>query len=131
MVGIVVVSHSHSIVKGILDICRQMVGDAVPISGVGGLRSGELGTDPKMVEKAILEMDQEEGVLIVAGIGSAVLAAEVAQEAIAQQVHCIIADTPLVEGSLAASLQAYVGGSLEEVLQAAHQAKTLKKVGAI
>lgn len=110
-----------------LDICQQMVSEKVPIQGVGGIHNGELGTDPKRIKQAILEVNQDMGVVVIVGIGSAILAAEVATESLGQTIRCAIADAPLVEGGLAAALETSIGGSFEEVFEAAELAKSLKK----
>jgi hypothetical protein len=44
-VGIVVVSHSHEVAKGTIDMVRQMVGNEVPLAFSGGNPAGGLGTD--------------------------------------------------------------------------------------
>ena len=59
MVGVVVVSHSADIARGVVDLAGQMAGEEVRLEGVGGDSHGTLGTDEVRVRKAIGRADQE------------------------------------------------------------------------
>ena len=45
MVGVVVVSHSADIARGVVDLAGQMAGEEVRMEGVGGDSHCTLGTD--------------------------------------------------------------------------------------
>ena len=44
MVGLVLVSHSRTLVEGLRDIVAQFSGDEVPVGLAGGTADGRLGT---------------------------------------------------------------------------------------
>src|SRR3954453_19384314 len=73
MVGVVVVSHSAEIARGVVEMAGQMAGDEVRLEGAGGDSRGTLGTDEARVREAIRRADAGDGVAILADLGSAVL----------------------------------------------------------
>lgn len=130
MVGIVVVSHSAKLAAGIRELAQQMVQEEVPLAVAGGIDDPEnpIGTDPMLVQKAIESVYSDDGVLVLMDLGSALLSAEVAVEFLPpeqqQNVHLISA--PVVEGALAAVVQASVGGTLAQVKAEAQGALAVK-----
>src|SRR2546430_17035688 len=73
MVGVVVVSHSAEIARGVVDMASQMAGDEVRLESAGGDSLGTLGTDEGLAREAIRRADQGDGVVGLADLGSAVL----------------------------------------------------------
>jgi dihydroxyacetone kinase phosphotransfer subunit len=133
LVGIVVVSHSRRIAEGVVELARQMAGDDLPIEGVGGTPDGSLGTDADGIARAIDRAETGAGVLILADLGSAILASRTAIEVLdgdrASRVR--LSGAPVVEGAVVAAVQASIGQSLDEVEAAAEEARSLDKgVGA-
>ncbi|HID50781.1 MAG TPA: phosphoenolpyruvate--protein phosphotransferase [Anaerolineae bacterium] len=120
MVGIVVVAHSAKIAEGVLEMARQMVGTAVPLAAAGGIDDPEnpIGTDAIKILAAIQSVYSDDGVVVLMDLGSALLSAETALELLppaeAAQVHLCAA--PLVEGALAAVVQASLGSSTAAVM---------------
>src|SRR5436309_11691949 len=51
MVGVVVVSHSAEIARGVVEMAGQMAGDEVRLEGAGGDSHGTLGTDEARVRE--------------------------------------------------------------------------------
>ena len=45
MVGIVVVSHSAELARGVVELARQMGGEEVRVEEAGGMDDGSIGTD--------------------------------------------------------------------------------------
>ena len=129
LVGIVVVSHSRHIAEGVVELARQMAGDELRLEGVGGTPDGSLGTDPDGIAGAIDRADGGAGVLILADLGSAILASRTAIELLdgdrAGRVR--ISGAPIVEGAIVAAVQASIGQSLDEVEAAAEESRTLDK----
>lgn len=128
LVGLVIVSHSHSVAEGTREIALQMAGDAVRVEAVGGI-VGEggawlLGTDAVEIAAAVTSVWSADGVLLIVDIGSAVMSAEQALELLPDEVraHCRISGAPLVEGAIVAALEADLGRSLEQVNRAAEEA---------
>jgi phosphoenolpyruvate---glycerone phosphotransferase subunit DhaM len=126
MVGVVVVSHSAEIARGVVDMAGQMAGDEVRLEGVGGDSHGTLGTDEGRVRHAILRADQGDGVAILADLGSAVLTIRHILESGSARVR--LADAPVVEGAVAAAVVASMGLPLDVVVKAAEEARDARKL---
>ena len=126
MVGVVVVSHSAEIARGVVEMAAQMAGDEVRLEGVGGDPSGALGTDEGRVREAIGHADQGDGVAILADLGSAVLTIRHILESANGDVR--LADAPVVEGAMAAAVVASAGLGLEDVVKAAEEARDARKL---
>jgi phosphoenolpyruvate---glycerone phosphotransferase subunit DhaM len=129
LVGIVAVSHSRRIAEGVVELARQMAGDEVRLEGVGGQPDGSIGTDADGIAAAIERAQAGAGVVVVADLGSAILATESALELLApERTGPVIMSTgPLVEGAVVAAVQASIGQSMEEVVAAADAARDLDK----
>jgi multiphosphoryl transfer protein len=125
MVGLVLVSHSRSLAEAAVDLLRHVVIADIPLSCSGGAGDshGELGTDALDIQKAISAVYSEDGVLVFMDSGSAIMSAELAKEFLSpeQQKNVRLTSAPLVEGGIAAAVQAQAGASLEEVTKAALQ----------
>jgi dihydroxyacetone kinase phosphotransfer subunit len=130
LVGIVVVSHSAQIAAGTVELARQMAGDDLRIEAAGGLPDGTLGTDAVQILAAIQAADAGAGVVVLADLGSAVLATQTALELLGNPAasRVRLSRGPLVEGAVVAAVQASVGDDLAAVLAAAEEAATLPKI---
>ena len=126
-VGLVVVSHSTRIAEGTVELAAQMAGPDVRLIAAGGLDDGSIGTDAVRIATAIGEADAGAGVVIVADLGSAVLSAITALEMLDNPDTVRLSRGPIVEGAVMAAVQASVGSSLDEVLEAAEGARDLPK----
>jgi len=130
MVGIVLVSHSRQIVEGLYELVNQMTGGKVSIGIAGGTEDGRLGTDATKIMKEIEKIDNNEGVVILVDIGSSVMSAQMAIELLGSDYEnkVKIADAPLIEGAVAASVEASIGSNFKRVLEVAEQAKNINKI---
>lgn len=130
MVGIIIVSHSAKIAAGICELAAQIATPGQRVLAAGGAADGTIGTDAGKIYEAYWAADGGDGVVILADLGSAVMSAETAIELLGDQARgrVLLADAPLVEGAVAAVVQASLGASLAEVLAAAEQARGLRKV---
>ncbi len=130
MVNIVIVSHSYQLAAGVRELALQMVQDKVQIAIAGGIDDPEqpIGTDAMKVLDAIQSVFTQDGVLVLMDLGSALLSAETALEFLEpeQAAHVRMCPAPLVEGALAAAVQASVGGDLQAVFQEAMGALNMK-----
>jgi len=130
MVGIVVVSHSKTLADGVVELAMQMVQDKIAIATAGGIADPDnpFGTDPLRIQQAIETVYSNEGVIVLMDLGSALLSAEVALELLGEEkrANVVLCEAPLVEGTLAASVQAMIGGSLAQVLAEARGALSAK-----
>jgi phosphoenolpyruvate---glycerone phosphotransferase subunit DhaM len=126
MVGVVVVSHSEEIARGVVSLAGQMAGDEVRLEGAGGDAHGTLGTDEALVRDAIGRADQGDGVVVLADLGSAVLTIRHILEGGNGVVK--LADAPVVEGTVAAAVVASMGLPLADVVNAAEEARHAHKL---
>lgn len=128
-VGIVVVSHSRRLAEGVVELARQMAGDDVALEAVGGAPDGSIGTDADGIAAAISRADRGAGVVIVADLGSAILASKTALEFLEPPAsgRVVISGGPVVEGGIVGAVQASIGQSLAAVLAATEDARTLDK----
>ena len=122
-VGIVVVSHSPLVARGIVDMVRQMVGDCVPLSWSGGNVHGELGTDARGILKAIEAAWSDAGVAVFVDLGGAETNSEMAIEMLGAPRSKLVAicNAPLVEGAVIAAAEASGGASLAKVVATAEE----------
>lgn len=130
MVGIVIVSHSLKVAEGIREMALQMANPDQKIIAASGTDAGGIGTDAVKILNAINEADDGDGVVLLVDLGSAVLSAEVAMEMLEEIVRerVRIADTPILEGSISAVVEASIGSPLEAVVATAEEAREINKL---
>jgi PTS hybrid protein len=127
MVGIVVVSHSSELARGLADLAGQMASPDVRIEHAGGAADGALGTDEARVRDAIRRADQGAGVAVLADLGSAILTIRQILDSQANG-HVKLIDAPIVEGAVAAAVTASAGLPLDDVVHAAEEARDAHKL---
>jgi phosphoenolpyruvate---glycerone phosphotransferase subunit DhaM len=132
LVGLVLVSHSATLVEGLRQMVAQVAGEEVPIATAGGADDGRLGTSAPRIAEALrstLESGASE-VLVLLDLGSAALSLELAAEELdpADRARLRISEAPLVEGAVLAAVQASVGASIDDVVAAAEGAATMPKL---
>lgn len=129
MVGLLLVSHSRQLGEGLADLVRQVAGE-IPLAVVGGTADGRLGTDPMAVADALIRMPTRDGILVLVDLGSSVLATETALEMIDSERAAMVqlCGAPLVEGAIAAGVEARIGHSLAQVRAAAESALAQPKL---
>ncbi len=132
MVGLVLISHSSSIVDGLRDMVAQVAGAEVLVATAGGTDDGRLGTSAPRIEAAIRSAIEggANGILILLDLGSAALSLELALEEFDddERARLRVSEAPLVEGAVLAAVQASVGASLDEVAEAAMGAASMQKM---
>jgi phosphoenolpyruvate---glycerone phosphotransferase subunit DhaM len=127
VVGIVVVSHSADLARGVADLAGQMAGPEVRIEIAGGGPGGALGTDDTLVRDAIRRANQGDGVIVLGDLGSAILTIRHVLERQSNG-HARLVDAPLVEGTVAAAVVASMGLELDDVANAAEEARGANKL---
>ncbi|PKM50574.1 MAG: PTS mannose transporter subunit IID [Firmicutes bacterium HGW-Firmicutes-7] len=130
MVGIVIVSHSKQAAEGIRELSMQMAGHEQKIIAVGGTDDGRIGTDALKIYEAIQNADCGKGVVVLVDLGSAVLSTTAAMDLLTEEgiiIDVRLADAPVLEGSVSAAVQAFIGGTIEEVVAAAELARQISK----
>jgi PTS hybrid protein len=129
VIGIVLVSHSAALAEGLSDLVGQVSGEDVRVRPAGGSGDGGLGTDPDRIAAAIRAADTGSGVVVLVDIGSAVLSVKaILAGGDVGGIDVRLADAPLVEGAVAASVLAATGADLAAVAAAAEEARDVAKL---
>lgn len=132
MVGLVLISHSGTLVEGLRDMVVQVAGDDVPVATAGGTQDGRLGTSAPHIAAAIrATLDAgADYAFVLLDLGSAALSLELALEEFdeADRARVRVSEAPLVEGAILAAVQASIGASIDEVAAAAEGAATMAKI---
>ena len=128
MFSIIVISHSEKLAEGVVEVARMMARD-VRIVAAGGTEDGGLGTSYEKIAAAIEEAYTEDGAALFMDMGSAVMTAEIAVEAMADRRLKLI-DAPLVEGVILAAIEAAAGTALEDLPEKMQQARAMRKIEA-
>ena len=126
MVGFVIVSHSETLAKGVVELTKMMADD-VPIRAAGGLDDGSFGTSFEKISNAIEEVYSDDGVIVLMDMGSAVMTTEMVLELMPER-KIVMADCPLVEGAVAATVSAMVGRRLDEIMNELSDVREQKKL---
>lgn len=129
MVGFILVSHSDKLAEGVKEIAEQINGSEAKIKAIGGVGDGRIGTNPIMIYEALEEMYDGDNILIFGDLGSSIMSAQMAIDMVSEEIQkkAILVDAPLVEGAVAAIIQSSITESLEEIISAAKEAKTMNK----
>jgi phosphocarrier protein FPr len=129
-VGLVIVSHSAQLANGVAELAGQMTQGATPIAAAGGGIDDILGTSADKIQAAMQAVDGPDGVLVLLDLGSAILSAEMALELLnsEQQHHVMLSFAPLVEGAIAAAIEASLGRTLAEVKRAAEKTASVEQL---
>mgnify|MGYP001240297151 CR=1 FL=1 len=125
MVGFVIVSHSETLANGVVELTKMMA-DGVPIRAAG-LDGAGFGTSYEKISNAIDEIYSDDGVIVLMDMGSAVMTAEMVLEAMPER-KLVLADCPLVEGAVAATVSAIAGSSLDQIMDELADVRELKKL---
>ncbi|PSW07518.1 dihydroxyacetone kinase phosphoryl donor subunit DhaM [Photobacterium lipolyticum] len=134
MVNIVIVSHSQRLAEGVAELAAQMTQGRVKMAIAAGIddpdndNGKDIGTDAVAVMSAIEQVYCADGVLVLVDMGSAILSADMALELLgSEQAKAVyVCAAPLVEGSIAASIAAAAGMTIEQVIHEAHGALAAK-----
>lgn len=114
MVGIVIVSHSKNLADSVVEFTGLMAPDA-KIAAAGGMEDSGFGTSFEKIQKAIESVYSEEGVIVLMDMGSAVMTTEMVLDMFEPDT-VKMADCPLVEGAVVATIDAVSGMKMDEIL---------------
>jgi PTS hybrid protein len=130
VVGLVLVSHSASIAQGLAELVAQVAGPEVPIVTAGGGPENTLGTDGGRVLEALRSADSGSGAVVLVDLGSSLLSVRAAISELTAEAaeRVVLADSPLVEGAIAAGVIASTGAPLADVAAAAEEARGARKL---
>ena len=132
--GVVLVSHSEYIAKGLKELVDEMNDGSVQVVAAGGADGGRIGTSAIKIQQAIESVEDCGHILIYADLGSSILSAETAMDLIdedlAEKVQ--IVDAPIVEGALAGVVQGTISDDVADVIKASPLSrKTIRLSGPI
>jgi PTS hybrid protein len=128
-VGIVLVSHSEAVARGLRELLLQVGGPDAAVASAGGTEDGRIGTSEARISHAIASVDRGSGVVVLADLGSAVLTARaVLADLPAGEPGTVLVDAPFVEGAVAAAVIAGTGAELAAVCAAAEEAWHARKL---
>jgi phosphoenolpyruvate---glycerone phosphotransferase subunit DhaM len=128
-VGIVLVSHSAALAMGTAELAGQVSGGEVAIVPAGGTDDGRLGTSIDKVRRALVQADAGAGVVVLPDLGSSVLTVRaLLADGSDLPEPLAVADAPFVEGAVAATIAAAVGGDIKAVATAAEEARHARKL---
>jgi dihydroxyacetone kinase phosphotransfer subunit len=130
MIGLVLVSHSHTLSQGLQEMAQQVVQDRVKVAAAGGLDNVTIGTNAERIAEAIRQVYSPDGVLVLLDLSSALLSAQMAIEMLPLewQPQIKLSGAPLVEGAMMAAIEASLGRNLEAVNSAAEAARFIEKI---
>lgn len=127
MIGLLIISHSAAVARGVKELADQMAKGQVKIAAAGGTHDGHLGTSTDLISAALAELKGVTAVLALVDMGSAVMSAEMALEMSGETF--LISGAPLVEGALVAAVEAMrPDATLEHVAAAAARALETKGI---
>lgn len=126
MVGLVLVSHSHKLAEATLTLTRAMSGDEVPIVIAAGCGDNhqDLGTDAMEIYQAITSIIDNDGVVVLMDMGSAILSTDMALDFLDddQRKKVKLCPAPFVEGAVAAGVACKIGSNIDDVITEAKSA---------
>jgi dihydroxyacetone kinase phosphotransfer subunit len=132
LVGLVLISHSETLVDGLREMVAQVAGEEVAVGTAGGTEDGRLGTSAPRITAALRSTlaASPDGVLVLLDLGSAALSLELALEELEslERERVRVSEAPLVEGAILAAVQASIGASLADVATAAEGAASMAKL---
>lgn len=127
--GVVLVSHSEYIAKGLKELVDEMNDGSVQVVAADGADGGRIGTSAIKIQGAIESVEDCDHILIYADLGSSILSAETAidliDEDLAEKVQLV--DAPIVEGALAGVVQGTISDDVADVIKASEDARNVHK----
>lgn len=125
MVGIVIVSHSKNLADSVVEYTGIMASGA-KVAAAGGVEDGGFGTSFDKIYQAVEAVYSEDGVIVIMDLGSAVMTTEMVIEAYGSD-KVEMADCPIVEGAVVATINALGGMTREEILESLKEVRTVAK----
>ena len=123
--GVVLVSHSEYIAKGLKELVDEMNDGSVQVVAAGGADGGRIGTSAIKIQGAIESVEDCDHILIYADLGSSILSADLIDEDLAEKVQLV--DAPIVEGALAGVVQGTISDDVADVIKASEDARNVHK----
>jgi len=130
MIGMVVVSHSEKLAMGVKELAEQLNDGSVQIEVAGGIEGDIIGTSPVRIQEAIEKLASQKDILVFFDLGSAVMSSEMALELLSEEISkkVRLVNAPLVEGVVAATVQACTTNDIESIIKIAEDSKDIEKI---
>ena len=128
--GMIIVSHSEEIARGVVKLAGEMANDQVIIKAAGGTGDGRLGTNALLVQEPIESLAACKSILIYCDLGSSVISSDTAIDMLDDddlQDKCRIVDCPLIEGAFYGAVQASITDDPDAIIAEAEKARELHK----
>lgn len=125
MINLLILSHSKDLAKGVYDLTSQMAAD-VNIDYWGGTEEGDLGSDFEKINEKVMELSSDDNHLVILfDLGSSMMNAQMAMEMLDKEIQerVLLADLPLVEGTVDLAMQIQTGNSFDEIKAYAEEKK--------
>lgn len=105
MVSLLVVSHSRALADAMVELVSEMKSEPFKLAALGGIENGTaFGSDALEIKDCLAELDQGDGVLIFADMGSSIMNSQMAismlDEDQAQRIKLV--NAPIFESLLTA-----------------------------
>lgn len=126
MVGIVIVCHSNKLAEGILHEVR-MFSKICPVAIAGGDDNNNYGTSYTKIKQAINNVCSNDGVCVLADIGSSIMTAQMIIEELNDDKIKLV-DCPLIEGAIVASISSELNDNIITVVTKALNTKIENKL---
>jgi len=115
MVGFVIVSHSKKLAEGVIDLVR-MTSKKVKIEAAGGMDDGTYGTSFDKINEAINKVMDNDGVIVLCDMGSAVMTTEMVIENFPND-KVLLANCSLVEGAVTGAIEAECDLPIDKIME--------------
>ncbi|WP_029688067.1 dihydroxyacetone kinase phosphoryl donor subunit DhaM [Thermoanaerobacter sp. A7A] len=131
MAVFIIVSHSKKVAEGVVEIVEQMNNKNSKLIPIGGTEDERIGTNPLKIKKVIEEIYDGDNIFIFADIGSSIMATQMVLDMLNEELRkkITLVDAPLVEGTIAAVIQASITNNVSEIIHAAEESKKVNKFG--
>ena len=125
MVGIVLVSHSRALVEALRDYTR-VIAPRAAVAVAGGIPNGEFGTSYGSVYRAVSEVNNPDGVIVLIDMGAAAMVVKMVLSDL-DDPRVRMVDCPFVEGAVEATVQAQAGVERDTIIESLKSLTNLRK----
>lgn len=116
MTSILLLSHSNKLANGLKELLSQMA-SSTQIEVSGGTEDGELGSNFDEIQNKMTSLAKQGNLVVFFDAGSSMMNSQMVYESLEDGLKekVIIADMPIVEGSIEVSVKIETGTDFEEI----------------
>lgn len=119
------VSHSRALVEALRDYTRAIAPRAA-VAMAGGMPNGEFGTSYGSVYRAVSEVNNPDGVIVLIDMGAAAMVVKMVLSDL-DDPRVRMVDCPFVEGAVEATVQAQAGVERDTIIESLKSLTNLRK----